>query len=490
MDDLLADFIAETLDAVTTLDGDLVHLEKTPDDVECLARIFRVFHSMKGACGFLGLTALGEAAHDGEQTLDELRSKTRVVNREAISDILAVTDRVKDILAHLNDAPAERVIVKAPSDSVRIRIGALDRVMDTMAELSVLRHQSPPSQQRLEAAFDDLQSSVLGTRLMPFDSLWRKLPRLVRDITQSLKKEVTLEMTGGATEIDRPVLEKLEEALVHLVRNALDHGIETPEERTNLGKNRQGVLTLHAQPQNGAIVVTLRDDGRGLDPKRLVAQAIKKKLLTAQQAEQLSPQDAVELIFRRGFSTVDRVTSTSGRGIGMDVVRENLSVIGGHIAIDSTPGTGTTITLTVPLTLAIMPCLMVALGETSFALPLRHLRQLVKCDALSPILHWQSGVIPLLDIQPVLGMTKTDFSYAAIVQSGSRIFAIGLTSLHDVRDIVVKSLPPLLRESGYFSGQTLLGDGSAVFILEPDSFIPFITEQHHDRNAVLPHRHA
>lgn len=240
----------------------------------------------------------------------------------------------------------------------------------TMANLDSAFNQSTA---RLSFITEELQTTGLKTRMVPIDAVFRKFPRLVRDVAHSLQKEVDLRVTGQETEIDKTMVELIGDPLVHLVRNSLDHGIEMPDVRQSAGKPRQGTIRLEARQEGDQIVISIADDGAGIDPDRVLRKAIEKNLVTAERARQLSPREILDFIFLPGFSTVEKVSNLSGRGVGMDIVRSNLRRMNGAIQLDSIPGKGTTVLLRLPLTLAILPVLLVQVSEEDYALPLRWL---------------------------------------------------------------------------------------------------------------------
>ena len=308
----------------------------------------------------------------------------------------------------------------AVSDSsIRVDVGLLDKLMTLVGELVLARNQvmqfstsqeNPAflgTVQRLNLLTTELQAGVMKTRMQPISNIWSKFPRVVRDLAVACGKQARLEMEGQETELDKTIIEAIRDPLTHLVRNAIDHGIETPAERLARGKPAEGRLALHAFHEGGKVIIEIADDGGGIDPQRVRAKAIQANLLTPEQADRMNDRELVNLVFLAGFSTADKVTQFSGRGVGMDVVRTNVEKIGGSVAIESRPGQGTTVKMKIPLTLAIIPALTITSAGDRYAIPQVSLLELVRLEGeqaqrgielihQAPVYRLRGNLLPLV----------------------------------------------------------------------------------------------
>ena len=376
--------------------------------------------------------------------------------------------------------------------SIRVDVDLLDTLMRLVGELVLTRNQIVRqageqedvelvrSSQRLNLIASELQEGVMKTRMQPIDNLWSKLPRVVRDLGANCGKRVTLTMVGKETELDRTLLEAVKDPLTHLVRNAVDHGLESPEQRVAAGKPAEGVLTLRAYHQGGQVVVEVADDGAGIDPDKVAAKAIEKGVRTSAQLAQMSPTDILQLIFVPGFSTAAAVTNVSGRGVGMDVVKTNIEAIGGTIEVESVVGRGTTCRLRIPLTLAIVPALTVECSGDRYAIPQVSLLELVSLDADrassaiedvngAAVYRLRGALLPLVRLADVLGV-ESDRSdghvLIAVLQADGKRFGLVIDRVLSTEEIVVKPLGSQLKALGTYSGATILGDGRVALILD------------------------
>jgi two-component system chemotaxis sensor kinase CheA len=345
----------------------------------------------------------------------------------------------------------------------------------------------------------------MRTRMQPIDHIWAKLPRVVRDLGAQLGRSVRLEMEGGDTELDRTLLEAVKDPLTHLVRNAIDHGIESPEVRLAAGKPQTGVLRLRAAHESGQVVLEVMDDGKGLDGAMLGAKAVEKGLVSASRVEGMSNQELLQLVFIPGFSTAAAVTNVSGRGVGMDVVRTNVERIGGSIDVDSVPGQGTCWRLRIPLTLAIVPALTIGSCGQRFALPQINLLELVSLKTErtatgiervggAEVLRLRGSLLPLVRLDEALGLRRTDDSaggsVVAVLEGAGRRFGMVVDLVLDTEEIVVKPLPRALKDIGVYAGATILGDGAVSLILDVASLArqQLHGDAHEDaRNAAAAH---
>ena len=535
MDDLLADFLTETNENLAELDVALVTLERTPNDEATLSFIFRLVHTIKGTCGFLGLPRLERVAHAGENILGKIRDKALTVTPDIVTQVLAALDCIKSIVAHLgttgsepagDDAdliatlnatasgqiaapepgkkaePEAAVAPTAPraaqAQTIRVTVDVLEDLMTLVSELVLTRNQllqlartqenaafSVPLQ-RLSHITSDLQEGVMKTRMQPIGNAWNKLPRLVRDLSREMNKKIELTMLGADTELDRQVLEFIKDPLTHMVRNSGDHGLETPDERRAAGKSEAGRISLNAFHEGGYIIIEIADDGRGLAIDRIKAKALANGLATEAELATLSDDQIARFIFRAGLSTADKVTAVSGRGVGMDVVKTNIERIGGTVDLKNKPGHGTTFTIKIPLTLAIVSALIVEAGNERFAIPQLSVVELVRtrreADGTSesvierinstPVLRLRSRLLPLVSLSDLLALGSAaiddDGAYIVVAQVGTNMLGIIVDRVFDTEEIVVKPVTPILRHVTMFSGNTILGDGSVIMILDPN----------------------
>lgn len=391
------------------------------------------------------------------------------------------------------------VLAKAdsPDTTVRVNVGVLDRLMNLIGELVLARNQmvqmikvsndvtanTQAACQRLNLVTSDLQEQVMKTRMQPVARVFEKIPRMVRDLARMTGKQVITQIDGTATEIDKALVEAIRDPVMHIVRNAVDHGIESPEERIANGKPPQGTLFVRASHEGGMVTIEVEDDGRGMDPKALRAHAVKKQIITAQEADHLTDREALDLVFRPGFSTAAKVTDISGRGVGMDVVRSHVERAGGQAEIDSTPRKGTTIRLKMPLTLAIIPALLVRTGNQRFAIPQVNLLELVYLNEEqsktaiehvrgAAIYRLRGEILPIVRLGSVLGLESkpsgpgSHGTYIVVLAVGARRYGLVVDSIHDTEEIVIKPLHAQLKRLSCYSGATVLGDGGVALILD------------------------
>jgi len=557
MDDLLPDFLAETTESLAELDLALVKLEKEPNDPATLSLIFRLVHTIKGTCGFIGLPRLEQIAHAGENVLSKVRDGTLAVTPKLVTAILSVIDHIKLITAALGQSgkepagddssliallgaicrqdshdpggapggtpvasPVEPGLSPVPqagaeqiaaSQTIRVGVAVLDQLMALASELVLTRNQllqlsrsgafaelaSPL--QSLSQITTQLQEGVMKIRMQPIGHAWNQLPRLVRELSHELGKKIDLVMTGGDTELDRQVLELIKDPLTHMIRNSADHGLEPPAERRAAGKPETGLITLHAYHDGGHIVIDLSDDGRGLQTAKIKAAARARGLASEAELAALSPDAIQHFIFRPGFSTAAAITEISGRGVGMDVVKTNIEKIGGTIGLRSRAGNGAEFSVKIPLTLAIVAALIVEVGGERFAIPQINVVELVRAresggrthDLLppqetsilmierindAPVLRLRERLLPLIDLAVFLELQSGKVAQEPcgrnhtiiVTQVGASIFGLIVDGVFDTEEIVVKPMAPLLRDLSMFSGNTTLGDGSVILILDPN----------------------
>ncbi|AND87722.1 MULTISPECIES: hybrid sensor histidine kinase/response regulator [Bradyrhizobium] len=646
MDDLLREFLTETSESLDTVDNQLVKFEQEPNNAKILDNIFRLVHTIKGTCGFLGLPRLEALAHAGETLMGKFRDGMPVTG-QAVTVILSSIDRIKEILAGLEateaepegtdrdlidkleamveqgmaamsasaspiasgsaqpmpaagsatavaDAPplvpeapaaaapakdmttgslidqtlerplrpgevsldelerafretaieapipapvakaevkAEPAPAPAPvakeaakeaakpaakekaapkksmadegasegdriaNQSIRVNVDTLEHLMTMVSELVLTRNQlleiSRRNEdtefkvplQRLSNVTAELQEGVMKTRMQPIGNAWQKLPRIVRDLSSELGKQIELEMHGADTELDRQVLDLIKDPLTHMVRNSADHGLETPAERLAAGKGEQGTIRLSAYHEGGHIIICIADNGRGLNTERIKAKAISSGLVTEAELEKMSEAQIHKFIFAPGFSTAAAITSVSGRGVGMDVVRTNIDQIGGTIDIKSVAGEGSSVTIKIPLTLAIVSALIVEAAGDRFAIPQLSVVELVRARANSEhrierikdtaVLRLRNKLLPLIHLKKLLKIddgaaSDPENGFIVVTQVGSQTFGIVVDGVFHTEEIVVKPMSTKLRHIDMFSGNTILGDGAVIMIIDPN----------------------
>src|SRR6267378_3011577 len=596
MDDLLREFLTETNESLDTVDNQLVRFEQDPNNAKILDNIFRLVHTIKGTCGFLGLPRLEALAHAGETLMGKFRDGMPVT-ADAVTLILSSIDRIKEILGGLEAtetepegtdqdlidplvqlsmqsfttapepvavkeevlsppqtlerelrpgevsldelerafretateiapplAPAPRpapaqdtapviAALKKPAaaksvvevevleadkianQSIRVNVDTLEHLMTMVSELVLTRNQLLEISrrnddtefkvplQRLSNVTAELQEGVMKTRMQPIGNAWQKLPRIVRDLAGELHKQIELEMHGADTELDRQVLDLIKDPLTHMVRNSADHGLETPSERAAAGKPEQGTIRLSAYHEGGHILICIADNGRGLNTERIKAKAVASGLVSEADLEKMTEAQIHKFIFAPGFSTAASVTSVSGRGVGMDVVRTNIDQIGGTIDIKSVAGEGSSVTIKIPLTLAIVSALIVEAAGDRFAIPQLAVVELVRARANSEhrierikdtaVLRLRNKLLPLMHLKKLLKIDDGSSSdpengFIVVTQVGNQTFGIVVDGVFHTEEIVVQPMSTKLRHIDMFSGNTILGDGAVIMIIDPN----------------------
>jgi len=380
------------------------------------------------------------------------------------------------------------------AQSVRVNVQLLENLMTLVGELVLTRNQllqmvrgRDESEfkvplQRLNHITTDVQEGVMKTRMQPIKNAWAKLPRIVRDLSLEMDKKIELDMLGGDTELDRQVLELIKDPLMHMVRNSADHGLETTAGRLEAGKPETGVITLNAYHEGGHIIIEIKDDGRGVNIERVKSIILSKELATEAELAEMSDQQITQFIFKAGFSTAEKVTSVSGRGVGMDVVRTNIEKIGGNVELTSEPGKGSRFKINIPLTLAIVSALIVESGGERFAIPQIGVLELVRVSNNSenrietindvPVLRLRDSLLPLVDLPKVQKLKASNEDdpdverFVVVSQVGTLTFGLIVDRVFDTEEIVVKPVAPILRQVPIYSGNTILGDGSVIMILD------------------------
>ena len=417
------------------------------------------------------------------------------------AEIMVETGPIKsqEIVEALN-TPQQGRGQSASDSTIRVDVGQLDRLMNRVGELVLLRNQIVQytnstedsellgTSQRLNLLTTELQEGVMKTRMQPIGNIWSKFPRTVRDVALGCGKQVRIEMEGKETELDKTIIEAIKDPLTHLVRNAVDHGIEPPEVRRGLGKNPEGLLFLRAFHEGGQVNIEVTDDGAGLDYETLRNKAIQKALITADQAARMTEREITNLIFLPGFSTADKVTNVSGRGVGMDVVKTNIEKIGGTVDVQSKLGNGSTVRMKIPLTLAIIPALIVTTAGDRYAIPQVSLLELVRLEGEqarkglelvngAPVHRLRGKLLPLVYLkhelkvetsEQVAGDPKIESQSVNIVvlRADDRAFGLIVDEINDTEEIVVKPLGKQLKSINTYAGGTIMGDGKVALILD------------------------
>ena len=390
------------------------------------------------------------------------------------------------------DEHAARALVISDT-SIRVDVGLLDRVMNLVGELVLARNQIIQfgttvkdvsfinAAQRLNLLTTELQEGVMKTRMQPIGNVWNKLPRVVRDLSQILGKKVHLELDGADTELDRTIIEAIKDPLTHLVRNAVDHGVESPERRLAAGKSETGTLLLRAFHEGGQVNIEISDDGGGLNVDRIRARAVERGLITAEKAPRMTDREIWQMIFQPGFSTAEKVTNVSGRGVGMDVVKTNIEKIGGTVDVSSRLGLGTTLRIKIPLTLAIIPALIVTSCGERFAIPQVNLLELVRLEGEQArkgierinsacFYRLRGNLLPIVFLNKTLELAEApeelDVVNIVVLQADDRQFGLVVDGINDTEEIVVKPLGKELKGIAAFAGATIMGDGRVALILD------------------------
>lgn len=514
MDDLLVEFIAETRETLEALSGEIVAWEANPGERAHLDAIFRFVHTVKGSCGFLDLPRLARLSHAAEDVLSEVRDGTRQPDQALVNAVLAVVDRIGEIVeaidsgSALDDSgedlliaalaegadqvhqPAAPVPGRAAARSVRLNVELLDQMMGGMSDMVLARNELvrrlrgmaldpaiEASIERLSATVAEMRDTVTRTRMQKIDGLFGALPRMVRDTAAACGKSVTLHIEGSDVELDREMIEVMRDPLVHIIRNSIDHGIEAPADRRAAGKRENGRLTVSARQSGNQIVIEIADDGRGIDVERVIAKLVSRG---GDEAALLRlPEKAkLDLIFAPGLSTKNEVTEISGRGVGMDVVRASIEQIGGRIELDNAPGRGLCVSIHVPLTLSIIPTIVVGAGNQRFAIPRQAIEEIVNERGQTIRVDTLGGVhvatvrgrrLPLVDLGRLLGCraeVAEGERKLVVVSIGSGSYAIAVDRVLDNEELVIKPAAPAIMSIGLFAGQTLPDNGVPMLMLD------------------------
>ena len=522
MDDLIADFVAECREMLEALGGEIVAWEAQPDDRARLDSIFRFVHTVKGNCGFFDFPRLEALSHAAEDALADVRANRRGADPALVSAVLAIIDRIGEMVAAIEagedfpagddsslidalaqgaEGPATPVAAALEAKSgttvaprtIRLSVELLDRVMSGVSDMVLARNELARrlretsadvtvdgAFERLSGIIAEMRDAITRTRMQRIENLFVALPRMVRDLSAELGKQVLVDIDGGDVELDREMIVMIRDPLTHIIRNAVDHGIETPAERIKAGKREIGLLCVSARQSGNQILIDIVDDGRGIDGKKLVEKAISAGTIDKTAAAALSPREQLALIFEAGLSTAREVTAISGRGVGMDVVRSNVERIGGIVEVDSTPGQGARMTLRVPLTLTIIPALTVSVGNQHFAIPRSAIEEIVRVNGGSVTLDRVGGAgvatirgrrVPEISLAEVLGLDSAvadeEGSLIVLRPAGGDVYALAVDRIHDHEELVVKPAAPAVMATGLYAGTTLADDGSPILLFDP-----------------------
>ncbi|MES2902741.1 MAG: chemotaxis protein CheW, partial [Pseudomonadota bacterium] len=521
MDDLIADFVAECREMLEALGGEIVAWEAQPDDRARLDSIFRFVHTVKGNCGFFDFPRLEALSHAAEDALADVRAGRRVPDGALVSAVLAVIDRIGEMVAAIEanedfaggddasliqalepgaEGPAVAAAVAvadgktaAAPRTIRLSVELLDRVMSGVSDMVLARNElarrlrETESDVTVDGAFErlsgiiaEMRDAITRTRMQRIENLFVALPRMVRDLSGELGKQVLVDIDGGDVELDREMIEMIRDPLTHIIRNAVDHGIEKPAARLKAGKREIGLLSVSARQSGNQILIDIVDDGKGIDGKKLVEKAVAAGSVEAADAARMTARERLALIFEAGLSTAKVVTSISGRGVGMDVVRSNVERIGGIVEVDSNPGTGTRMTLRVPLTLTIIPALTVSIGSQHFAIPRAAIEEIVRANGTSVTLDHIGGAgvatirgrrMPEISLANVLGLPSeladAERTLVVLRPAGGDLYALAVDKIHDHEELVVKPAAPAVMATGLYAGTTLADDGSPILLFDP-----------------------
>ncbi len=551
-DDLVEEFITESSELLDSLNNDLLKLENSTESVDedLINDIFRAFHTLKGNSGILGLEKMSSVAHKSEDILNLIRDK-KITPSSGIIDVLlssvdwikgfmeevrtggAATRDTKEILARLSGITGEPMATPAKEEkspvkvtkknetvsrkprrkveqTIRVDVERLDTLMNLAGELVLGKNRLLQVSNELSQTFGgtkeiedlngvnnalgfvttEIQESIMQMRMLPISYVFRKFPRLVRDLSREKKKEIELLISGEDTELDRSVIESIGDPLVHLLRNAVDHGIEDPKTREKQGKPAKGTISLSAFQEGNHIVIEIGDDGAGIDTEKIVKKAVEKNILTEAEAEKLPQRDIINLIFKPGFSTAKKITDVSGRGVGMDVVHSNISKLNGTVDIKTEIGKGSTFIIKLPLTLTILTGMVVRVWEELYIIPLISIIETIKLEkdmVLSingqEVIKLRESVLPLVRLDEVLGVPKphdgsTDDTYVVVVSLAEKLLGLVVSELLGQEETVVKSLGQTLGKVPHVGGATIRGDGRVSLILDiPELIKEFTVKQ-------------
>ena len=545
MREIFDSYVIEASEILEHLSQDLLTLEKKPSDANLLNTIFRGIHTLKGTSSFLGFSQMTELTHTSEDLLNKLRKGDFIADGEVIDILIEAHTAAKTLLQRIKNhnlqpidldstlekirgvmqrqssilqiesvvasvkeqaaaiTDTSKVIQQRMDDStIRVDVDRLDNLMNLVGELVLARNRLSQVAQSLIEKYEriemskqivdissqidfvttELQMAVMKTRMVPIEKVFNGLPFLARNLMRTIGKDVDLQIYGKETELDKSLIEELNDPLIHMIRNAIDHGIEFPEERKKLGKPSQGIVIVSAERDGNFILITMEDDGRGMDAEQIKLKAIERGLITEEQAREMSKSEALNLVFIPGFSTKQETTNISGRGVGMDVVKTKIAKLKGIVEIDSEYGKGTIITLKLPLTLAIIQGLLMKVADETFAVPLNTVFEIVRLGSDEiytiqgrEVMRVRDSVLPIARMCDIIGRTNapdhSKTSYVVIVGWGGKQIGLLVDSLLGQKEIVIKTLGNYLGDIPGIAGSTILGDGSVILVIDVGQFI-------------------
>ena len=528
------EFIMSCREYTESISKNLLSIDSKDAPVDVYHSLYRDVHSLKGDAYLFSYQLVGDVAHAMESALEPLRNGEKVADKRLVSCLLKALDVVELVLAKENiddeqqrlkkmvDAichalvkssqalavtvkahPAQAVVKEkenpksadASSSSIRVSVSLLDNLMTLMGEMVLVRNQVLQysnktddleflsMSKRLNMITSEIQEQMMKTRMQSIGNVLSKFNRVVRDLADDLGKKISVNIQGSETELDKSLLEAIKDPLTHIVRNSCDHGIESPEERIAKGKSEVGNVEIKAYHEGGQVFIEVSDDGKGLSRQSILNKALEKNLINPSLIQTLSDKEIFDLIFLPGFSTAQHITNVSGRGVGMDVVRTNIERIGGTVELWGKENTGTTIKIKIPLTLAIIPALMVKCGEDTFAIPQLKLEELVRVDLEenphqietlhgTSIYRLRGNILQLVDMNRLLGrgedkhLANKKVVNIAVLNADNYLFGVIIDEVLDTADIVVKPLNRILKSLQIYSGATILGDGSVALIFD------------------------
>lgn len=467
LEDVYLEFLGEAREIMDGLDGDMIELEKGRQGQRTLEAAFRGMHTLKGAAGFLNLAEIEAVAHKAEDDLAEMRRSG--VSGDRVRSVLSALDVLRNLLFEdVDDSPGSR--------SVRVEGSVLDRLLELSGEIAARRRDTAPGAEGTDASgigplVADMRNTVLRARVQPVGDAFGRLPRIVRDASVQVGKKVELVLHGKEVEIDRSLLEPVGDVLVHLLRNAVDHGVETPEDRRSRGKKDLATITVRAYHTVDGVAVEVSDDGRGVDTERVRTIAVERGIVEQSRASVLSEAEVVELLFVPGFSTAGSVGLLSGRGVGMDVVRTTVETAGGSVTVSSRQGHGTTVLLQLPSTLLGMPVLSFTAGGYDCMFARSLVERVVEADeflAVGGKAVYRTGdlLVPVLDLGAILGAPGSQ-GPGVLCRVGNNLVVFQVTRVTGVFETLVKPVDALLAMEGIYSGMSLVNDGAPSLLLDP-----------------------
>jgi len=520
----LTDYLNDTKEGFQRINSALLALEKDHSQTERVDEIFRVIHTLKSSSTMLEFSDIAELAHTCEDLLDGLRKHEVPVTEEAIDALFEVTDtlekmvqeraegkrsavefqalakRIKQLASgetyhqkqkNPQEAPETKTAVIPTIEkiqTVRVQVGLLDALFNLAGELIINKNRldnilAGTADKKLKAALasmehniSELQENVSAARLVPVGEIFQKFPRMVRDLAREAGKEVELVLEGSEIELDKAMIDTLSEPLIHLLKNAVDHGIEPTEARQKQKKKKSGIVKLAAKRAENHILIDVEDDGSGIDTARMKEVAVRKGFVSPEEAESLQDKDALNLLFEPGVTSAEEVTNVSGRGVGLDVVRNSVKRLGGTVEVATEKGKGTRFTLTLPLTTAVLQTLMVGVGKHIFAIPTDTVVETleIKPEDIKEIRNEQvlvlrQEVIPFVKLNEVLnipGGEDQDNLIAVVIHIGDRFLSLGVDTVVDQMENIIKPFDPIARQFRGFSGGTILGDGRVALLLD------------------------